>query len=78
MKKLVPDPPPVLCVRAGLAHEKALSLAQQHIETAITIAHEVAERAPEGQRERIGDVVLQIQIIRALLKSSVATMAVVV
>ncbi|HCN47041.1 MAG TPA: hypothetical protein DIT18_16460 [Pseudomonas sp.] len=78
MKKLVPDPPPVLCIRAGISHEKSIHLAQQHIESAMNIAHEIAEHACAEQQERINAAILQMQISRALLKVSVATMSVVV
>ncbi|OLS59676.1 hypothetical protein [Pseudomonas putida] len=78
MKKLVPDPPPVLCVRAGISHEKSIHLAQQHLDSAMNIAHEIAEHASTEQQERVNDAILQMQITRALLKVSAATLDVVV
>lgn len=78
MKKIVPDPPSALCIRAGLSHENALQLAQQHLERAISNANEAAEDAPTKQRWLIHDAVLQMEITRALLKVSVATLSVVV
>ncbi|MDG9881800.1 hypothetical protein N7650_03020 [Pseudomonas sp. GD04058] len=78
MKKLVPDPPPVLCIRAGISHEKSIHLAQQHIDSAMNIAHEIAAHACTDQQERINAAILQMQITRALLKVSAATLDVVV
>ena len=78
MKKLVPDPPPVLCVRAGISHEKSIHLAQQHLDSAMNIAHEIAEHASTEQQERVNDAILQMQITRALLKVSAATLDVLV
>lgn len=78
MKKLVPDPPPVLCVRAGISHEKSIHLAQQHLDSAMNIANEIAEHASVAQQDRINDAILQMQISRALLKVSAATLDVVV
>ncbi|OAI84640.1 hypothetical protein [Pseudomonas putida] len=68
MKKLVPDPPPDLCIREGLSLDEALYLARQHLKRAIDNAHEAAEDAPLKQETLIGDAVLQIRIGLALLK----------
>ncbi|MDG9882370.1 hypothetical protein N7650_05940 [Pseudomonas sp. GD04058] len=38
MKKLVPDPPPILCVGPGLSHEDAIQRATEHLVKAIQYA----------------------------------------
>ncbi len=78
MKKLVPDPPPVLCIREGLSLDEALYLARQHLNTAINNAHEAMEDAPLKQETLIGDSVLQMKITLALLKVCTNNRAVVV
>ncbi|MDG9882886.1 hypothetical protein N7650_08575 [Pseudomonas sp. GD04058] len=77
-EKLVPDPPPVLCIREGLSLDEALYLARQHLTRAIDNAREAAEDAPLKQETLIGDSVLQIRIAQALLNVCVNHRAVVV
>ena len=67
MKKLVPDPPPVLCIREGLSLDEALHLARQHLDRAIETAGEAARDAP-----------IKHEIVRALLKVCASNRAVVV
>lgn len=38
MKKLVPDPPPILCIKPGLTHDAAIRNATKHLDKAFTAA----------------------------------------
>jgi len=67
MKKLVPDPPPVLCVGPGLSHEEAIKRATEHVTKAILDAAYLPAPADPRHREMLSSAVLNMRISKALL-----------
>ncbi|OAI95099.1 hypothetical protein [Pseudomonas putida] len=67
MKKLVPDPPPVLCVGPGLSHEEAVRRAAEHLKKAITAASSLPEPKTTRHRALLINALLDMKISKALL-----------
>ena len=72
MKKLVPDPPPILCVGPGLSHEEAIQRATEHLVKAIQYAACLPDPPDARHREMLGDALLDMRICKALLTLSLA------
>ena len=67
MKKLVPDPPPALCVGPGLSHEEAITRAVEHLTRAILKTSYLPDPPDARHREMLSDAVLNMRISKALL-----------
>ena len=72
MKKLVPDPPPTLCVGPGLSHEDAITRASEHLIKAIQYAACLPDPPNAKHREILSDALLNMRISKALLSLAVA------
>lgn len=72
MKKLVPDPPPTLCVGPGLSHEEAIKRASEHLNRAILRAAYLPDPPDARHREMLSDALLNMRISKALLALAVA------
>jgi len=68
MKKLVPDPPPVLNIRPGLSPEAAMLNAEQHLKTALTALGELPEQSLPMNRARLANAMVNLKITKALLR----------
>ncbi len=73
MKKLVPDPPPTLCVGPGLSHDEAINRAAEHLERAIHQATHLPDPPNTRHQEILSSALLNMRISKALL--SIATAA---
>ncbi len=67
MKKLVPDPPPVLCIRAGMSPAEAIYKAEKHLQSAISSLNELPEQPLPMNQTRLTGAILNIKIGRTLL-----------
>ncbi|MFW3897793.1 hypothetical protein [Pseudomonas putida] len=67
MKKIVPDPPPTLCVGPGLSHEEAITRAAEHLNRAILRAAYLPDPPEAHHREMLSDALLNMRISKALL-----------
>ncbi|HCN44748.1 MAG TPA: hypothetical protein DIT18_03020 [Pseudomonas sp.] len=67
MKKLVPDPPPVLCVGPGLSHEESIRRAAEHLNKAITAASLIPEIEETRHQALMINALLDMKISKALL-----------
>ncbi len=67
MKKLVPDPPPALCVGPGLSHEEAIIRAVEHLTRAILSTAYLPDPPDAKHREMLSSAVLNMRISKALL-----------
>ncbi|MDU9390008.1 hypothetical protein ACIP1T_24930 [Pseudomonas japonica] len=67
MKKLVPDPPPVLCVRPGLSPEDALRNVDEHLKGALCALNHLPRQALPRHQTLISDAILDLKICKALL-----------
>lgn len=67
MKKLVPDPPPVLCIRAGMSPEEAIYTADKHLKSALSSLNDLPEQALPMNRTRLTGAILNLKIGRTLL-----------
>lgn len=72
MKKLVPDPPPALCVGPGLSHEEAIKRAMEHLTKAILDAAYLPDPPDGRHREMLSSALLNMRISKALLSLAVA------
>lgn len=72
MKKLVPDPPPTLCVGPGLSHEDAIQRAIEHLIKSIQYAACLPDPPNTRHKEMLADALLNMRICKALLTFSVA------
>ncbi len=72
MKKLVPDPPPALCVGPGLSHEEAITKATEHLTRAILQTAYLPDPADARHRESLSSAVLNMRIAKALLAMATA------
>ncbi|WP_425928367.1 hypothetical protein [Pseudomonas sp. NyZ201] len=72
MKKLVPDPPPALCVGPGLSHEEAIKRAADHLNRAILQTAYLPDPPDARHREMLSNAVLNMRISKALLSLAVA------
>lgn len=73
MKKIVPDPP-ILRVRPGLSTEEALVHASDHLTCALAISQEAIEKAQPDGMTLVRSAVHQIEVARALVEVSLATL----
>ncbi len=67
MKKIVPDPPPVLCVGPGLYHHDAIVRAAEHLNKAIHGAGSLPDVPSPRNEAMLSTVLLQMRIAKALL-----------
>ncbi|MHA6196405.1 hypothetical protein ACX3YG_18775 [Pseudomonas wadenswilerensis] len=72
MKKLVPDPPPVLCIGPGLSHDQALHKALEHLKQAIEYASSLTDLKNEQNALTLSDALLDMRIAKALLGVALA------
>ncbi len=72
MKKLVPDPPPILCVGPGLSHDDAIQRATEHLVKAIQYAACLPDPPNARHQELLDDALLNMRICKALLTLSVS------
>ncbi len=72
MKKLVPDPPPVLSVRAGLTHDEAIRNAAEHLNLALKTVQALPEQTTARHKALLSDTLINLQISRAMLKVALA------
>lgn len=72
MKKLVPDPPPTLCVGPGLSHDEAIQRATEHLIKAIQYAACLPDPPNARYQQVLADALLNMRICKALLTLSVA------
>lgn len=72
MKKLVPDPPPVLCVGPGLSHDQALRKAVEHLKQAIEYASSLTDLKNEQNELSLSYALLDMRISKALLAIALA------
>ena len=72
MKKLVPDPPPVLSVRAGLTHDEAVRNAAEHLNLALKTVQALPEQTTARHKALLSDTLINLQISRAMLKVALA------
>ena len=67
MKKLVPDPPPSLCINPGLTHDEAVTKATEHLKKAIEAAAGLPDPLEERHRTMLTESQLNMRIAKAML-----------
>lgn len=67
MKKLVPDPPPVLCIRAGMSPEEAIHNAQKHLQSALFSLTELPSPPLPANQTKLSSAIVNLKISRTLL-----------
>ncbi len=67
MKKLVPDPPPVLCIRAGMSPEEAIHNAEKHLNSALGSLSELPRQSLSMNQTRLAGAIVNLKISRTLL-----------
>jgi len=67
MKKLVPDPPPVLCIRAGMSTEEAIHNAEKHLQSALFSLTELPAQPLPLDQTRVAGAIVNLKISRTLL-----------
>ncbi len=72
MKKLVPDPPPVLALKPGLTHDDAIRYAFEHLEKAIVFATRLPDQAKAKQQADLEDTRVHLRMIKAFLRVALA------
>ena len=72
MKKLVPDPPPVLALKPGLTHDDAIHNAFEHLEKAIAFATRLPDQAKPKQQADLDDTRVHLRLIKAYLRVALA------
>ena len=72
MKKLVPDPPPSLCINPGLTHDEAVRKATEHLKKAIDAASRLPAPPEERYRTMLTETQLNMRIAKAMLVVAVS------
>ncbi|MHA6196398.1 hypothetical protein ACX3YG_18740 [Pseudomonas wadenswilerensis] len=72
MKKLVPDPPAVLCLSPGLSFEDALRRAEEYLKKAIHLAGSLPDPIEERYRIMQSDALLDLRIAKAFLSAALS------
>ncbi|WP_075806529.1 hypothetical protein [Pseudomonas putida] len=67
MKKLVPDPPPVLCIRAGMSTEEAIHNAEKHLQSALFSLTRLPSQPLLADQTKISSAIVNLKISRTLL-----------
>ncbi|MHA6197373.1 hypothetical protein ACX3YG_23735 [Pseudomonas wadenswilerensis] len=67
IKKIVPDPPPVLCVHPGLSPDDALGHAEERLQGALCALRLLPEQPLEGNQLLLSDAIIDLQICKAML-----------
>jgi len=70
MKKLVPDPPPVLSPRSDITHADALHHAQAHLNTAISAANQMPGQSPRKRQTLMDTSVLHMEMARCMVNTA--------
>ncbi|MDR0276279.1 MAG: hypothetical protein LBJ37_00075, partial [Paucimonas sp.] len=60
MKKIVPDPPPILCTRPDLSPTEALKHAEEYLNGAICGLKLLPEQALSGSQTLLSDALLDL------------------
>jgi len=68
MKKLVPDPPPVLSIRPGLTHDEAIRTATEHLDTVISALDALPDQRKARDQSVLEGARVNVRIGKALLK----------
>lgn len=67
MKKIVPDPPPILCVGPGLTHHEAITHAEKYLHDAIAMMERLPAQPVAQHQARFSDAIHFMNISRAML-----------
>ena len=70
MKKLVPDPPPILCVKPGLTHDQALRRAAEHLDSALNFALQIPDQPMPKHQTHLSDTQIHLRLSKAFLKAA--------
>jgi|GEM_PF-879494 len=73
MKKLVPDPPPVLCINPGVTHDQAVRNAADYLKKALGNASRLPQQPILKHQELLDDALLELKICRAYLQIALGT-----
>ncbi|MFD2644928.1 hypothetical protein [Pseudomonas japonica] len=68
MKKLVPDPPPILCIKPGLTHDQAIRLADEHLNSALCALSKLPLQSRPRDQASLEGAEIELRIGQALLK----------
>lgn len=72
MKKLIPDPPPALCVGLELSHTEATKRAAEHLNRSILKAAYLRDPPDSRHGEMLNDELLNMRISKVLLALALA------
>lgn len=67
MKKLVPDPPPILCIKPGLTHDAAIRNATEHLDKAFTAAARLPDQNKSSHQADLSDTLIHLRVSKAFL-----------
>jgi len=67
MKKIVPDPPAVLCIRPGLSPDEALSNAEERLNGALCALKLLPRQPRSGNQLLLSDAIIDLHICKAML-----------
>ena len=72
MKKLVPDPPCVLCTTPGLTREEAMQHALDYLDKALTNVSLLPAPPMEHHLEMLNDALIELKVSKAMMTVAVA------
>lgn len=67
MKKLVPDPPPILCIKPGLTHDAAIHNAAEHLDKAFAAATLLPDQSKPKHQAHLSDALIHLRVSKAFL-----------
>ncbi|MDU9393606.1 hypothetical protein [Pseudomonas sp. zfem002] len=68
MKKLVPDPPPILTIKPGLTHDQAIRLADEHLNSALAALTRLPLQSKSCDQASLEGAEIELRIGKALLR----------
>ncbi|WP_095159092.1 hypothetical protein [Pseudomonas sp. Irchel 3E13] len=72
MKKLVPDPPPILSIKPGLTHADAISKAAEYLDHALETVSQLPEQAKPRHQEALSSTQVHLRVTKAFLNVAMA------
>jgi len=67
MKKIVPDPPPILCVGPNLSHHEAITHAESYLADAIAVLKILPPQPTTIDQIHITDAIRFLRVSKAML-----------
>ncbi|MEE1923219.1 hypothetical protein V0R50_13185 [Pseudomonas sp. 148P] len=67
MKKIVPDPPPILCVGPNLSHHEAITHAENYLSDAIAVLKLLPPQPATNHQVHLTDAIRFLRVSKAML-----------